>query len=138
MADLRGVYFSGCVASGQFDVRPGSAEVQVLNDAYRLAGVTCGEDPIRMIQTHGAPGPIGRISAVFGDIRAIYSRYAHLPNAGPHTLRGPTAEWPRCSDCAQPSHGQKLVILGWHIALLDVEATPHRANGLLRDHTAWG
>ena len=47
-----------------------------------------------------------------------------MPNVGPHTFRGTTAEWPRCSDSALPSRGKRLVISGGHIALIDEEALP--------------
>lgn len=62
------VYCTGGVTSSQLNLNLASAEIRVLNDAYRLDGVTCEEDPIGMIQTHTQNSRIYRahISDQFG------------------------------------------------------------------------
>ena len=122
-AYLRGVYFSVGAASSQFGLSPPIAEVRVLNDSYRLAGATCGEDPVGLAQTHTVPCPIGRVSVISDGNRASYSWQSHLPCIAAEILRGAAGEWPRCAESGeQPPRGQKLVILGGHIAILDEEA----------------
>lgn len=109
-ADLWEVYFSFGVVRSQFYLSPAIAEIRVLGASYRMGGVTCGEDPVGMIQTHTATGSIGRISAICDDNSDIYSRYSRFPDADARKLRCATSDWPRRTDGSKPSRGRRLVI----------------------------
>ena len=73
-AYFRAAYCSGLIDIVQFYRIPSSAEVRALNDAYRKAGITFGEDPIGMTQTYTSPVPIGRSAVICSDNNATHRR----------------------------------------------------------------
>ena len=46
------VYASGGIQSSQFDLSPSNDEIRTFKERYRLAGLTCEEDPAGKTQTH--------------------------------------------------------------------------------------
>ena len=83
------VYTSGGIQSRQFDLGPSDAEIRTLNDCYRLAGLTCEEEPGGITQTQSIPNSAGEVDVVTGPVYSQYSRHSNSPLFNLDSLRGP-------------------------------------------------
>ena len=118
------VYCSGGIASHQFDLSPSNAELRTMVGCYRLVGQECEEDPEGSSQAHSIPNSSGKFTIINSEWGAQYSRYSHIPQFAIDSLYGLTVAWPMCvSTGLQPTHAEKVVMLGGHIGLLDEEIT---------------
>ena len=64
------------------------------------------------------------MTVITTDWGAQYSRHSHIPLFSVDSLYGNSISWPLCvSTGLQPTHAEKIAILGGHIGLLDEELT---------------
>ena len=119
------VYASGGIQSHQFDMGPSKAEIRTLKDCYRLAGLTCEDDPDGISRTHAIPNSAGKVAIISSAGYSQYSRQSHLPLFNRDSLFGAPIAWKNCTTTGeQPTHVEKLIIPGGLVGILDAALTP--------------
>ena len=94
--------------------------------SYRLAGLSCHDDPQGVSHAQTIPGTVGRVTVINTDDGLMFIRDFHVPYLHSLTYLDEQVWWPSCateddSSGRQPTSYEKLVILGGHVSLRNEE-----------------